>query len=194
MHETGDVRPDRVLYSRYSSFEFPTGEKFRISFIPDADEKIFINRSILVNEFGDSTFISPNEDDIRQYNATQVILEIIPKMKPTHVYANTGWSEKDISCFLVGLRYPFKTAYITGIYRFAALNQNNEYSFPPQNPLPTTVLACKNVSVFDRYEITKNVEKSMLYSDDFHVLSTVNEEMNHLLLFDICPEMQRDGI
>jgi hypothetical protein len=119
-------------------------------------------------------------------NATAALLEVVPKLQPTHVFAQEGWKhdEGDIpqrfGCAVDAFerQNPGVKAFV--ISHPCIREQSSDFEVP--------INGC-NATVFDRRKLTANVPKTW-YWDRLHLLSIVNQEFNHQLLDMICGPMQ----
>ena len=108
----------------------------------------------------------------------EALLEMVPKLNPTHVFANTGWqhnhgdnSEK-FGCVLEKFRLENP-----GVEAFA---MSHLWPRSPSRKAKLQPHGC-NIKVLDRFTPTLGVPKTW-YVDKIHALSIVNQELNHILL------------
>jgi hypothetical protein len=104
---------------------------------------------------------------------------MLSSLNATHVFANTGWTDTaSFACDLqhYGATTGVKTTFMT---HFASLRKKDTI-------WPT--LAC-NASVLDRITPTTGIPSSWFVHDGVHALSIVNEEVNHMLLDEICGKL-----
>ena len=105
----------------------------------------------------------------------QGLHDLVPRLKPTHVIANSGWTVKDISCDLQKLEQ-------TGGVKVAFIS--HPATRGQRAATDRSQWAC-SIPVLDRETITLNAPDSF-YWDDAHVLSAANQEFNYQLLDMIC--------
>ena len=115
-------------------------------------------------------------------NTADTLLRMVPKLHPTHVFAQTGWKHhlgstpNTFGCVLdtFMLENPVVKAY--------AISHFWERGAVRYNKVP--LHGC-NATVFDRVTPSYKAPASW-YWDKKHVLSILNQEMNHQLLDYIC--------
>ncbi len=97
--------------------------------------------------------------------------EIVPRLNATHVFVNSGWENLDMGCLVsrFAARNPGVEAY--------AMSNPDERSHPSAAAPP---LGC-GARLFDRRAATRDLPTS-LYWDGLHILSSANEELNHLMI------------
>ena len=122
---------------------------------------------------------------ILQLSTSETLLEIVPKLQVTHVFANTGWKYQDgaapqtLGCVLQKFRIENPT-----IAAFAVTHPWEQGAAMTQVPQH----GC-DAAIFDRLTATVGVPKSW-YWDRIHSLSIVNQELNHMLLDMVCGPTQ----
>ncbi|GKZ01246.1 hypothetical protein MPSEU_001075600 [Mayamaea pseudoterrestris] len=118
----------------------------------------------------------------------EALLEMIPKLHPTHVFANTGWKHNEgetpqqLGCALqrFSIENPSVQAYVIS---HTWVQGSMDIAVPTHG--------C-NAKVFDRLTPTIGVPQSW-YWDNLHSLLIVNQELNHLLLDMVCGPMSADN-
>ena len=109
-------------------------------------------------------------------NTAQALERVVPRLEPTHVFASTGWVEKDIGCPLMQLqqRTGAHVFIISHISQMPGADPHSLVSkaFPSQG--------C-GAPVYDRASPTRNLSRSH-YWDTLHLLSTGNKLLNNMLL------------
>ena len=112
--------------------------------------------------------------------------EIVPQLRPTHLFASSGWRGSDIGCLLDAyVKKNPEGAGKTWVITHPHIVVQNEMV-----PLENAPQSC-NAAVFDRYMMTLNLARdARFYIDILHVLSSLNEEFNHRLADTICGEIQ----
>jgi hypothetical protein len=112
-------------------------------------------------------------------NLKETLWKILPRLNATHAFVNHGWSISDFSCELQEFErdHPdIKTFY---------------FSHPAEQNYPLAQfdaksLKCGDSNLLDRTIMNKNVPRTW-YWDNYHVLSILNKEYNHLSMEKICP-------
>jgi hypothetical protein len=110
------------------------------------------------------------------------LLEVVPMLRPTHVFANTGWNhnlhDAQFGCVLDLFRSqnPSIEAAFVITHPMTKNKKKKGDSLPEQG--------C-NSSVFDRMTSTSGLPRSWFW-DSMHLLSIANQEFNHMMLDKIC--------
>jgi hypothetical protein len=112
-------------------------------------------------------------------DSNTTLWEILPSLNATHVFANAGWF--DTPSFACDLQHYGATTGVEATFVTHFASQGNKDTIWP-------TLAC-NVSVLDRITPTTRIPSSWMFHDEIHGLSIVNEEVNHMLLDNICGEL-----
>ena len=104
------------------------------------------------------------------FNTSDAITNVLPLLKATHVFAQTGWMQKDIGCALAEIE---RTRGIRGFY---ITHTNTQMSATPK-------LGCGLTSsrVLDRVAATPPPYPRTWFWDNLHVLSILNEHYNDML-------------
>jgi hypothetical protein len=112
----------------------------------------------------------------------EALLDVVPKLQPTHVFAQDGWRHDngkiplEFGCAVEKFRRLNPGVQASVISHTHTRGQSSDVRTPPHG--------C-NVSVFDRRVLTENVPRSW-YADNMHALSILNQEFNHRQLDLIC--------
>jgi len=121
-------------------------------------------------------------DSIPLANALSGSHDILERLQPTHVIAQFGWRDHDISCDLEVFAKNHPNIEVMYISHY--LTRKGRMSATPRNH--TKWMKCNNhTQVFDRHMMSRNVPASW-YWDNVHVLSTVNRVANTELLDVLC--------
>ena len=104
------------------------------------------------------------------FNTSDAITNVLPLLNATHVFAQTGWMQKDIGCALAEIE---RTRGIRGFY---ITHTNTQMSATPK-------LGCGLTSsrVLDRVAATPPPYPRTWFWDNLHVLSILNEHYNDML-------------
>ena len=123
-----------------------------------------------------------NQPTRLELNTSETLLKIVPKLRPTHVFAQTGWDHYmgDTPATFGCLLERFKQEN-PGVHAFAI---SHYWERDAKRVTRVPQHGC-NASVFDRLAPSYRTPKSW-YWDNKHVLSILNQEMNHQLLDHIC--------
>lgn len=174
-----------IYENRFFQLTLP-GISLRLSYFQNFLDSVRLNRTIIAREFNISKILLKNSTtQVTYHKTTEALEQIVLNINPTHVFLNTGWLERDISCLIKNFTdtklHASNIIYIRNPWKL-----KNSY----KEPLPGKKinLTCNKIPVFDRFEITRNLNESAFW-DDLHVLTPVNEEFIHQMLTIICPEM-----
>lgn len=125
-----------------------------------------------------------NRTDGFDGNVTETLWNILPRLNATHAFVNLGWeaiygfeAQSDFSCEMQEFerQHPSTQLYLMSHPPPKSVIDNPLASFDAKK------LKC-DVGVLDRSITNKNVPHSW-YWDFLHVLSILNEEYNHLLVW-----------
>jgi hypothetical protein len=188
-HRPNPFKPERTNENRYLRRHTTFG-LVQVTYIQNFDDKLKFHA-----EFPPFSDVSTtNGTDVRRCkpgmcshpftNVTDTktaLLEVLPLLQPTHVFASTGWAHnlKD-----PGLGCALDT--------FRNQNPSVEAAFVITHPMgrskgqkPTVPEQGCNSSFLDRITPTIGVPHSWFW-DNVHLLSIVNQEFNHMMLDKIC--------
>jgi hypothetical protein len=106
----------------------------------------------------------------------------------THLFVNTGWIEKDIGCLLT--EFEHKTGVLSyEISHLSWLGKRTGGIIPPFISGDYIPQSCQ-AKVFDRYTPTLYMRPEQYSHDRIHVLGSGNEELNHLLMNNLCGDIK----
>jgi hypothetical protein len=110
------------------------------------------------------------------------LLEVVPLLRPTHVFASTGWAhnlnDPGFGCALDTFRSQNPSVEAAFVITHPMLARS-------EGPKPTVPEQGCNSSFLDRITPTIGVPASWFW-DTKHLLSIVNQEFNHMMLDKIC--------
>jgi hypothetical protein len=175
----------RARENRFLSVSTPFGN-ITITYLQTYSNQTFLETTFPPLSNGEPSCISgycnpsaPHRREV-QFSAFSALSENYSKFVPTvtHAFVTTGWTQMDIGCSLKDFetQTKIKTWMISGPHPRGG-------RIIPQNP-PTQ--GC-NQRIFDRTSITKHLTPEF-YVDLIHVATSVNEEYNHFMLDELCPE------
>ena len=163
------IPPENVIENRNFSMKTEFGE-IKLYY--------YLNFVGKVNFKGDLEPFNVGNPAFKFSLSTAEAMELLAKtLHPTHIFANSGWDLSPIGCLLMDLKRKFE--FIEGVWEishFSAIGQTQIPIFAPRG--------C-NISFLNRAVFTLGLPKTS-YFDYAHMKGSVNEELNHWFLDELC--------
>jgi hypothetical protein len=189
-------RPGSVSQARENRFLRVQSEfgDIQITYLQTFVDKVYLgptfppflengNMSCLINAcdpdaIAEDTGKSELRFHVAQLLASGMLDQFCPKI--THLFASTGWKDADIGCNLT------KFSERTGARTW---NIRPPFTTLEKWTLPINANQSCNASILDRTMFTLKAPPRLYLGDSIHVGSSLNEEFNHMMLDEICPDM-----